>query len=183
MPVLPNRRYPEWAPAGTALAGPLPEEQEARREAVTSRLLELARVALAVLDIEAARDCILPHSRVEISPDDFAYDIDLCNSLKRGLLRLERLTDLPLSSAVWRLRPDNPGVADLVLAGSAYTPPFSGWEKFPIPTPEAMQQAFEGKPSAAWSDDGRFCSVFAPLRDSLDDIVAVLELCASPSPA
>lgn len=179
MTVLPNRRYPSWAAPGTALVGPLPDDPDGRREAVAARLLELARVSLAILDAEAARDCILPASRVEISPDDFAYDVDLCNTLKRGLLRVERLTDLNVTSAVWRLRPDKPGVADLVLAGSAYTGQFSGWEKYSIPIPAAMQQAFQGEPATVGSEDGRWLSVFAPLRDSLDDIVAVFELCAA----
>ncbi len=177
MGVMTGRRYPQWAPPGTALTGPLPEAKEARISAIEARLRELARVSLAVLDIDAVRDCILPESRIEISPDDFAYDIDLANAVKRGLLRIERLSDLDPESAIWRLRPDKPGVADLVLAGRSYTSQFSGWGKFPIPIPEAMQCAFDGEPAAARSSDGRFLSLFAPLRDSLDDVVAVLELC------
>jgi len=176
MAALPNRTYPQWAPPGTALIGPLPEEEAARRAAVEARLLELARVALALLDVDAVRDCILPAARVEISPDDFGYDIDLCNTVRRSLLRLERLSDLAPEVAIWRLRPDKPGLADLVLAGTEYTHQFSGWEKFPIPIPPAMQTAFEGRPASVSSADGRSLSVFAPLRDSLDDVVAVLEL-------
>jgi hypothetical protein len=179
MPVLANRRYPQWAPPGTPLTGPLPAAGEARREAVAARLLELARVSLAVLDADAVRECLLPSARLEISPDDYAYDIELCNTVRRGLLRVERLTDLEPQTAVWRLRPDQPGVADLVLAGTEYTSQFSAWAKFPIPLPPAMQQAFAGEPAVAEAEDGRWCSVFAPLRDSLDDVVAVLELCVA----
>jgi hypothetical protein len=179
MRIMAHRRYPQWAPAGTALIGPLPQEVEARIGAIEARLRELARVSLAVLDIDAVRDCLRPESRIEISPDDFAYDIDLANSAKRGLLRIERLSDLDPEAVIWRLRPDRPGMADVVLAGRSYTSQFSGWGKFPIPIPEAMQCAFNGEPAAARSDDGRFLSLFAPLRDSLDDIVAVLELCVS----
>jgi hypothetical protein len=179
MRIMAHRRYPQWAPAGTALIGPLPREVEARIGAIEARLRELARVSLAVLDIDAVRDCLRPESRIEISPDDFAYDIDLANSAKRGLLRIERLSDLDPEAVIWRLRPDRPGMADVVLAGRSYTSQFSGWGKFPIPIPEAMQCAFNGEPAAARSDDGRFLSLFAPLRDSLDDIVAVLELCVS----
>jgi len=178
MPVLAHRRYPEWAPPGTALVGPLPDDLPARREAVAARLLELARVALAVLDADAVRECVLPPARIAISGDDFAYDIDLANTVKRGLLRLERLSDLAPQAAVWRLRLDLPGQADLVLAGSEYPSQFSGWEKFPIPIPPEMQRAFDGTPGVAAPSDGAYCSVFAPLRDSLDDIVGVLELCA-----
>ena len=177
MPVLPHRRYPQWAPPGTSLLGPLPDGAEARRDAVVARLLELARVSLAVLDADAVRECVLPESRIEISPDDYAYDIERCNTVRRGLLRVERLSDLEPQTALWRLRPDRPGEADLALAGTEYTQQFSGWGKFPIPIPPAMQQAFDGEPGVACSDDGKRCSVFAPLRDSLDDVVAVLELC------
>ena len=179
MTLLANRRYPEWAPAGTALRGPLPEEPNALRQAVTARLLELARAALAVLDIEAVRDCLLPTSRIEISPDDYECDAELANAVRRGLLRIERLSDVEVQSCIWRLRPDRPGHADLLLAGLNYTSQFSGWEKYLIPIPVAMQQAFEGDPGVAVSGDGRWLSVFAPLRDSLDDIVAVLELCVA----
>jgi hypothetical protein len=41
-----------------------------------------------------------------------------------------------------------------------------------------MQAAFEGETGTLISDDGELVSVFIPLRDSLDDIVGVLELCA-----
>ena len=183
MAVLRNRRYPEWAAPGTALTGPLPEGPEGRREACAARLLELARVSLAIIDIEAARDCVLPQARVETSSDDFGYDIELCNALKRGLLRVERLTDLDVSSAVWRLRPDKEGTADVVLAGSTYPRQFIEWDRYSIPAPDAMRRAFEGGPAPLFSDDGQWCSVFVPLRDSLDDIVAVLELCAALAPA
>jgi len=179
MPVLANRRYPQWAPPGTPLIGPLPEEQQARREAILARLLELARVALAVVDGEAARDCLRPTSRVAISPDDYEYDVDLCNALRRGLLRVERLSDLEVQTGVWRLRPDQPGVADLLLAGKGYPRQFVRWNEYAIPMPPAMHQAFQGEPGVAVSQDGRWLSVFAPLPDSLDDIVAVLELCVS----
>ena len=172
-----HRKYPQWAPPGTALAGPLPEAAPDRVRAVESRLLELARVSLAILDIDAVRDCIRPESRIEICPDDFAYDTSLANAVKRGLLRIERLCDLEPESAVWRLRPDKPGMADLVLAGRSYTSQFSGWGGFPIAIPDAMQSAFDGEPASALSGDERLLSVFAPLRDSLDDVVAVLELC------
>lgn len=177
MGLLAHRKYPQWAPPGTALAGPLPEAAPDRVRAVELRLLELARVSLAILDIDAVRDCIRPESRIEISSDDFAYDTPLANAVKRGLLRIERLCDLEPESAVWRLCPDKPGRADLVLVGRSYASQFSGWGGFPIAIPEAMQSAFEGEPASALSGDERLLSVFAPLRDSLDDVVAVLELC------
>ena len=182
MPVLPNRRLPEFAAAGTALIGPLPTDKEARRDAVTNRLLELARVSLAVVDADAARDCLLPGARASVSDDDFGYDIELCNRLRRGLLLVERLSDLEVATTVWRVPPDKPDVADIVLAGSSYTGQFSGWGKLQIELPEAMRRAFEGEPRSVWSDDCNWCSVFVPLRDSLDDIVGVLELCAALKP-
>jgi len=177
MPVLANRKYPQWSPPGTPLTGPLPDGVSARRDAITARLLELARVAMAVIDGDAARDCLRPASRVEISPDDFEYDVDACNALRRGLLRVERLSDLDVQTGVWRLRPDRPGMADLMLAGMGYPRQSSGWDRYLIPVPAPMRQAFEGGPGVG--SDGRYCSVFVPLCDSLDDIVAVLELCAA----
>lgn len=181
MPVLPNRRLPEFAPPGTALIGPLPAAPEARREAITNRLLELARVSLVVVEAEAARDCLLPISRVAISEDDFGYDIELCHRLRRGLLLVERLSDLEVTATVWRLPPDRPEVADIVLAGSDYSGQFSGWGKLQVSPPEEMRRAVAGEVASVWSEDGRWCSVFVPLRDSLDDIVGALELCASSS--
>jgi hypothetical protein len=177
MTVLANRRYPEWAPPGTALIGPLPEERGPRGEAMVARLLELGRVALAILDADAARECLRPSSRIAISPDDYEYDVELCNALKRGLLRVERLSDLDVQTAVWRLRPDLPGMADLLLAGKGYPRQFAGWNQYAIPVPEAMQCAFNGEPGVALSEHARWVSVFVPLRDSLDDIVGVLQLC------
>ena len=183
MPVLPNRRLPEFAAAGTALIGPLPKDPEARCHAVANRLLEQARISLAVVDAEAARDCLLPTARVSVSDDDFGYDIELCNRLRRGLLLVERLSDLEVAATVWRVPPDKPEVAEIVLAGSSYTGQFSGWGKLQIVPPEAMRRAFGGEAASVWSEDQNWCSVFVPLRDSLDDIVGVLELCAAMKPA
>jgi len=179
MPVLAHRRYPQWSPPGTPLTGPLPDDIGARKQVIAARLLELARVAMAVVDGDAARDCLRPASRVEVSPDDYEYDVDACNTLRRGLLRIERLSDLDVQTGVWRLRPDKLGMADLMLAGMGYPRQFSGWDTYLIPIPTPMHQAFEGRPGVGIGSDGRYCSVFVPLRDSLDDIVAVLELCAA----
>jgi hypothetical protein len=148
---------------------------------VAARLLELGRVALAVMDIEAVRDCLLPHARAAVGPDEFAYDIDLCNTVKGRLLRVERLTDLPVLTAVWRVRPDQPAMADVLLAGSGYPPQLISWDKYTVPMPEAMRQALDGDPGTLFSGGGDICSVFVPLRDSLDDVVAVLELCSVPT--
>ena len=182
MPVLPNRRFPELAAPGTALIGPLPEDAKARREAVTQRLLELARVSLAIVDADAARDCLLPTARVSISSDDFGYDIELCNQLRKGLLLVERLSDLDVVSTVWRLPPDKPEVAEILLAGSSYTGQVAGWGKIEIEPPEEMRKAFEGETTSLSSADANWSSVFLPLRDSLDDVVGVLELCATMKP-
>ena len=175
---LPHRQYPQWAPLGTPLTGPLPAEPEPRREAVAARLLELGRVALALVDADAIPELLTPPSRVDIPYDSFAYDIDRCVRLKGELLRLERLCDLEPASALWQLRVDMPGAADMILAGSCCPPQFSGHMKYTIATPPAMKEAFGGSPAVAFSDDARWCSAFVPLRDTLDDIVAVLELCA-----
>ena len=91
--------------------------------------------------------------------------VDLRNVLSRGLVEV-------------LLR-----AAHLILAGSTYTGQLVSWDKYTLPLPEAMRQAFDGAPGVLFSDDGRWCSVFAPLRDSLDDIVAVLEVCAARLPS
>ncbi len=170
-----HRKFPQWSPPGTALQGTLPVEREARVVALEARLRELARVSLAVIDADAVRECVLPESRVQISQDDFTYDIPQATAVKRALLRVERLSDLEPQVAIWRRRPDLEGKADLVLAGSDYTSQFSGWDMLTIPVPEAMARAFAGEPAAAHGE--HYLSLFAPLRDSLDDVVAVLELC------
>jgi hypothetical protein len=178
MTVLPNRRYPQWAPPGTPLTGPLPEEEGARLEAVAARLLELARVALAVVDIDAARDCLLPEARVPVVADDHGYDIDLFNKVKSGLLRAERLTDLSVFTAIWRRRPDDPDKAEVLLVGSAYPPELIEWDKYEVAIPDPMGLAFDGEPGRLVSGNAELCSVFVPLRDSLDDVVGVLQVCA-----
>jgi hypothetical protein len=179
MKVLSNRRYPQWAPTGTALTGPLPEQEGARIEAVAARLLELARVALAVLDIDAVRDCLLPEARVAAAADDHGYDIGLFNKVKSGLLRVERLSDLAVCTAIWRRRPDDQGKAEVLLVGSTYPPQLIEWDKYEIAIPDPMQAAFEGEPGRLVREEGELCSVFVPLRDSLDDVVAILQVCAA----
>ena len=153
---LPHRRYPEWAPPGTALNGSLPTEPEPRREAVAARLLELGRVALALLDADTIPELLMPPSRIDIPYDSFAYDIGRCVKVKGELLRLERLCDLEPAAALWQQRVDMPGAADMILAGSCYPPQFSGHMKYTIATPAAMKEAFSGRPAVAFSDDGQW---------------------------
>lgn len=92
---------------------------------------------------------------------------------------VERLSDLEVAVTIWRVPPDKPGVSDIVLAGSSYTGQFSGWGKVQVEPPEAMRRAFGGEATSVWSEDYGWCSVFVPLKDSLDDTIGVLELGAA----
>ncbi len=165
------------APPGTPLHGPLPAEPDRRETALRERLQEIARVADLILDKDAARDMVLPLSRIEISPDDYNVDGPLFDQVKVQLLKVELLTDLPISTGLRRESLDQETVLDLMMAGSRYPVHLVGWDRYQTAITPGIRAALDGGIGHEESADGRCLSQFTPLVDSMGDVIGLLQLC------
>ena len=144
------------------------------RETVDA-LLELAGTAANFADGDEARK-LVPRGQ----GDDYEVDARAFNSLKRTLLLAERLAQerlpgRPPGTGVWVKNGER---AELVVAGSRYPGQFAGWASYATEPPEAMREAFAGRPAAAADEARGLVSAFAPVRDSFEQVAAVVEFCA-----
>lgn len=169
---------------------------------VKKELAEVARVGQMFIDGDACRRLWAPGSETFMAGDDMNYNNDVTVPVKQTLLRLERLSRVPCSTTLWRRRPDDPDSGEALLYGSFGT--FEGAEKPgnrgyvpPRMTPQMREGFLRGRP--AWKvrrkkggnrvhiDRGLFYPVadasgqttvqlFVPIKDSMGEISALLEL-------
>ena len=172
---------------------------EVRRE-----LAEVARIGQAFVDGDLCRKIYRPIGETFTNSDDIDFAPETCVPLKQTLMRLERLARVPCICSLWRRRPDRPEVGEPTLNGSfaspmhVYRPPMSGAKrKFDPPKMfPALAAAFRGRPAwkltpspTATVAAGRgfgadvrgvskpaFIEHFVPVKDSMGEIAAVLEV-------
>jgi hypothetical protein len=172
--------------------------------AVKRELADVARIGQAFVDGDLCRKIYRPLGETFTNSDDIDLEPATCVPLKQTLMKLERLARIPCVCALWRRRPDMPEVGEPTLFGSfaspmhIYRPPMSGsTRKFEPPSMfEELQSAFQGR--ATWKITGSaaavvaarrglcvsvrgigtpaFIEYFVPVRDSMGEIAAVLEV-------
>jgi len=172
--------------------------------AVKRELAEVARIGQAFVDGDLCRRIYRPIGETFTNGDDIDFEPATCVPLKQTLLRLERLARVRCVCALWRRRPDMPEVGEPTLFGSyaspmhIYRPPMSGsTRKFDPPKMFAeLRAAFRGR--AVWKltrsatavgaarrgycarirgvGASTFVEHFVPIRDSMGEIAAVLEV-------
>lgn len=172
--------------------------------AVKRELAEVARIGQAFVDGDLCRNIYRPIGETFTNGDDIDFEPATCVPLKQTLMRLERLARIPCVCALWRRRPDMPEVGEPTLFGSyaspmhIYRPPMSGsTRKFEPPKMfEELASAFQGRAiwkvtrsaTAVGAARRGFCASvggvgapafiehFVPVRDSMGEIAAVLEV-------
>lgn len=172
--------------------------------AVKRELADVARIGQAFVDGDLCRSIYRPIGDTFTNSDDIDFEPATCVPLKQTLMKLERLARIPCVCALWRRRPDMPEVGEPTLFGSVASPmhiyraPMSGsTRKFEPPKMFAeLASAFQGR--ATWKITrsaaaviaarrgfcasvrrGRtsaFIEHFVPIKDSMGEIVAVLEV-------
>jgi hypothetical protein len=172
--------------------------------AVKRELAEVARVGQAFLDGDLARKVYHPHSEKFMCGDDMDFDPEAFMPLKKTMLRLERLCRVPCATTLWRRRPDRPDRGEATIFGSYGSPhggdkPANrGYEPRPM-FPELARAFLRGKPGWKLTRDWRagsmaerglgvriagvkrptFVELFVPVKDSMGEIAAVLEVFAA----
>jgi hypothetical protein len=165
-------------------------------------LAEVARVGQMFVDGDACRNAWAPGCECFTKGDDMNYNNPVVVPLKKTLFKLERLSRVPCSTTLWRRRPDDPESGEPLLFGSHGTPEGadkpSNWGYTPPRMTPQMRKAFvDGKP--AWKTKknpkqaghllSRGCTqrvtdrkgvssvqLFVPVKDSLGEIAALLEV-------
>jgi len=155
-------------------------------EAVFAELERVAAIAAGVVDGDDARAIVTnlamrhivdPHPEFRFMSSDY-YDVDHAAFLrmKKLLMRIERLATAATCSALWLPVPQSDDVTVVVQNGPTHR--YYVFGQIKQPTPPEMKEVFEtGEIRRAPAGDGDKCAtVLAPIRDSLGQVAAVLEL-------
>ncbi|MCX7590780.1 MAG: hypothetical protein N2255_04045 [Kiritimatiellae bacterium] len=167
---------------------------------VKKALMEVARIGQMFVEGDACREALQPWAQTFMSGDDMDFNPEVCVPLKKTLLRLERLSRVPCSTAIWRRRPDMPECVEALIFGSCSSPmsdgkPANRGYRPPRMFPEIRRAFVEGKPgwkimrekTGVMIERGLFQPVvdtsrdtvielFVPVRDSMGEIAAALEV-------
>ena len=171
-----------------------------------AELAEVARIGRVFVDGDLCREAYFPHARNFLKGDDMDFNPAAAVPLKKTLLRLERVARLPCSTALWRRRPDDAESGEALLFGSVASclagfPPANRGYRPPPMSPPLRRAFLQGKtvlrlekrrPAAALAmfdrgmwvpsaevDRPTIVQCFTPVRDSLGEIAAVLEVFAA----
>jgi len=164
---------------------PIPDD--VRRE-----LHRLAEIAAGILDGDEVRGIITEKAMHHIvTPDpefrflsaDY-YDVNQEAFLrtKKMLMRIERLGQVEVSGSIWVAVPGGDFVTLAVQNGVHHR--YYEFGRAEMATPPAMRQVYETGAivEAPSSPDDQHITVLAPVRDSLGDVAAVVELTAPLDP-
>jgi len=159
---------------------------------IRTELLRLAEIAATLLDGEDVRQIITPNAMAHIAKPDTQhrflsadhYDVahEPFLRVKKLLMRIERLADVLVNGAVWVRVPGTDNVTVAVHNGPHHRYYQFGTQQMAAP-PE-MRNVFETGEvvPAPHGPDDTHVTVLAPVRDSLCDVVAVVELTAPLDP-
>lgn len=161
-------------------------------ETIRTELTRLAEITAGLVDGEDVKAIITDGAMYHIQNPDAKhrflsmdhYDVDHATFLrvKKLLMRIERLTDVVWNASVWLRLPGTDEVTAALLNGAHHRYYKFGQQQRAMP--DEMRRAFEtGQVTPAPSGpDDRQVTVLAPVRDSLQDVVAVVELTAPLAP-
>ncbi|HOX08195.1 MAG TPA: hypothetical protein PK280_17500 [Planctomycetota bacterium] len=148
-----------------------------RRE-TEERLRRLARAASVLVDGDAFK--AVPVDPAINTGDDYRVDHEKFIAVKKTLMKIKRLEDGDAGIITWRRFKDQADITVPVDSHPCAVRPGNH------PITPAMAEAFEGRTAVQELDwPWRGCpilSVCAPIRDSMDDVVGVVEVFASLTP-
>ena len=168
---------------------------------VKAELAETARIGTVFMDGDLCHKMLRPYAVNFLDGDDFDLDPEGCVPIKKTLIRIERVSRVRCVTAVWRRRPDVPDCGEPLLFGSysAVEGPskISARYKPGAMFPALRRALADGKPGwkitrcsqpilvtrgfaqpVSDGSEGRVVACFVPIRDSMGDIAAALEVYA-----
>jgi hypothetical protein len=174
---------------------------------ISAELAEVARAGSIFVDGELVKEAYMPYARAFTCGDDMDFNPVATVPLKKTLMRLELLSRVPCATTVWRRRPDDPKSGEALLSGFASSPqagdkPANRGYKFPPMSRELAEVFLHGRQCVVKVDRkveravltmrtrGRsvpakglkgsaMVQVYSPIKDSLGEVVGVLEVFAA----
>lgn len=171
---------------------------------IAAELAETARIGEVFVDGELVKEAWMPYAREFMCGDEMDFNEVATVPIKKTLMRLERLCRVPCSTVIWRRRADYPDSGEPLLIGaygdplSCDKPAGSGYRP-PVMTPELAAVFLKGKSRVIKVDTDHQAhmhvlhtrgisvptrglkghaevQVYAPIKDSMGDVVGVLEV-------
>jgi len=161
-------------------------------QTVRDELSRLGEIAAALLDGEDVKRIITQEAMHHISRPDPEYRFlsadyyDVHHGpflrVKKLLMRIERLSDLGVNGAIWGPVPET-GKVTVALQNGPHHRYYEFGAQSRDPAPEMRRVLDAGEVTAApTGPNDTHVTVLAPIRDSLQDVVGVVELTAPLDP-
>jgi len=158
----------------------------AQNTEIDNQLDEIARVASVMVDGDVCQRIVTPRAVAFMSKrdprdqwaDSDNYDVDdaAFNSVKKTLIRLSMLADFPLDVNLWLPAPGTPARVQIAIRNRNELSQFWEWGKLSQEMfPEMRTVLTTGKRVTVKQKPG-LISVLAPVRNSLDEIVGLVEV-------
>ena len=158
----------------------------AQNTEIDNQLDEIARVASVMVDGDVCQRIVTPRAVAFMSKrdprdqwaDSDNYDVDdaAFNSVKKTLIRLSMLADFPLDVNLWLPAPGTPPRVQIAIRNRNELSQFWDWGKLSQEMfPEMRTVLTTGKRVTVKQKPG-LISVLAPVRNSLDEIVGLVEV-------
>jgi len=153
---------------------------------LTSQLNEIARVASVMVDGDVCRRIQTPRSAEFmlkedprdrfLASDNYDVDLDAFIATKKTLIRLSRLTQFPCDVNLWMPIPTEPPRVQIVIRNVHEMSQFWEWGALHQAMFPEMQRVLDSGEPVVVSKRTGMVSVLAPVRDSLGDIVGLVEV-------
>jgi len=156
---------------------------------IVAALCEVARVASVMVDGDEARRILTERAMYHIahpdpdyrflSADYFDVDHRAFDAMKKTLLRLERLTDVRCSTALWVPVAGEEGQVTLAVQNGTIQR-YYRFGQAKMAAPDEMARCFQRQVTvvAPTEHPSQTITVLAPVFDSLGDVSGVIELSA-----
>lgn len=149
-------------------------------------LNEIARVATSMVDGDVCQHIVTERALRYMSHpdprDQYAdgdnYDVDdhAFISTKKTLIRLANLADYPVDVNLWMPLKGDPPRIQMVIRNKYEMSQFWNWGKLNQPMLPAMKSVLDTGKLLTVKDKPKFVSVLAPVRNSLGQIVGLVEV-------
>jgi len=160
-------------------------------KAVKKDLLELGRIAAALVDGDEATRVLAerslryikdPNPKFRFMTGDY-LDVDHATFLrvKKLLLRVQRLVDFRTGTALWLAYEDMPDKLVMALQNGSLNRYYGFGAMTTDMRPEMSECLEKGEVTLAPDDEKRPVTVLAPVRNSLQEVVGLVEISA-PNP-
>jgi len=174
------------AAAAQPKAAALPPSEGNSASAIAAKLDEVARVGSVMTDGDVCERIVTeraikymftvdPRDRW-LAGDNYDVNDDAFIAIKKTLIRLSHLTDLPSDVNLWMPIKDHPDKIRVVIRNVHEMSQFWPWGALYQDMIPQMKTVLETGKRVTVTDKPGWVSVLAPVSDSLGDVVGVLEV-------